>query len=144
VVFQHVTGEKVDALLDVVLAGQLPERDVLMQHRATRARAVAGRGLPRRASFFRPADALVLANCGIIDPAELDEYIARGGYEPWPARSRAPAGRSLRDVEVSGLRGRGGGFPTARSGSSLANPRDQKYLICNADEGDPGAFMDRA
>lgn len=89
---------------------------------------------------------VLLENCGRIDPEDIDHYVARGGYE---ALARVLAMRPqeiIQEVRNSGLRGRGGaGFPTAQKWeicrSSAGRP---KYLICNADEGDPGAFMDRA
>ncbi len=89
---------------------------------------------------------IVLRNCGLIDPGNIDHYIARGGYAGL-ARALAMAPQQvIEEVKRSGLRGRGGaGFPTGRKWEFCRNsPGDRKYLICNADEGDPGAFMDRA
>ncbi len=89
----------------------------------------------------------VLENCGVIDPESIDQYIAKGGFK---GLSRVLNGMTSQDVvnEVlaAGLRGRGGGgFPTGKKWElALKQTADQKYLICNADEGDPGAFMDRA
>lgn len=97
--------------------------------------------------FFAPQTRLVLKNCGLVDPNSFEEYVARGGYE---AYRKVIHGQSPADVcdevEKSGLRGRGGGgFPAGRKWRfALQTPAEQKYLICNADEGDPGAFMDRA
>ena len=97
--------------------------------------------------FFARQTKVVLANCGVVDPASLDAALAAGGFR---AAARALATMTPAEVcdEViaSGLRGRGGGgFPTGRKWKfALDRPRSQKYLICNADEGDPGAFMDRA
>ncbi|MHB0939293.1 MAG: NADH-ubiquinone oxidoreductase-F iron-sulfur binding region domain-containing protein [Armatimonadota bacterium] len=91
---------------------------------------------------------IVLKNCGMIDPDSLDEYVARGGYQ---ALAKAIAAGDngqmvLDEVLKSGLRGRGGGgFPTGRKWQlTRAQERTPKYLVCNADEGDPGAFMDRS
>jgi NADH:ubiquinone oxidoreductase subunit F (NADH-binding) len=89
----------------------------------------------------------VLTNCGVIDPGKIEEYIARGGYSALAKALKGKTPLELCDiVEASGLRGRGGGgFPTGKKWKfALASPGEQKYLICNADEGDPGAFMDRA
>jgi NADH-quinone oxidoreductase subunit F len=94
---------------------------------------------------------IALRNCGIINPENIDEYIARGGYAPITLTPE----EIIERVKLSGLSGRGGaGFPTwfkwnaARGapGGNSASPDsdDKKYVICNADEGDPGAFMDRA
>jgi NADH-quinone oxidoreductase subunit F len=90
---------------------------------------------------------IVLSNCGFIDPERVEDYIARGGYQ---GLEMILAGQSPQDVieqvKRSGLRGRGGaGFPTGLKwefASRSAN--DKKYVVCNADEGDPGAFMDRS
>jgi NADH:ubiquinone oxidoreductase subunit F (NADH-binding) len=97
--------------------------------------------------FFKNQTRWVLANVGKIDPASIDEYIAHGGYRAFAKCSRSMTPAELCDeVDKSGLRGRGGGgFPTGRKWKfALNTSADQKYLICNADEGDPGAFMDRA
>lgn len=97
--------------------------------------------------FFAPQTRWVLANCGLIDPNSIDEYVARGGYQALSKALRFITPDELCDqVERSGLRGRGGGgFLTGRKWKfARATPAEQKYVICNADEGDPGAFMDRA
>ncbi len=90
----------------------------------------------------------VLQNCGIIDPNSLAEYVARGGYVALTKALNAGDNGKLviNEVDASGLRGRGGGgFPTGRKWSmARAQERTPKYLVCNADEGDPGAFMDRS
>ena len=106
-------------------------------------------GVPALADtpFFAAQTRVVLGNCGVIDPSSLDAALAAGGFR---AAVRALTGMTPAEVcdEViaSGLRGRGGGgFPTGRKWKiAFEQPRAQKYLICNADEGDPGAFMDRA
>ncbi len=97
--------------------------------------------------FYKSQHRVALRNCGVIDPENIDEYIAMDGY--------AALGKVLTEmtpeevievVKASGLRGRGGGgFPTGFKWSLCApNQADQKYVVCNADEGDPGAFMDRS
>jgi NADH-quinone oxidoreductase subunit F len=90
---------------------------------------------------------IVLRNCGIIDPDSLDEYLAREGYQAFEKvlNKMAPA-EVVAVVANSGLRGRGGaGFPTGTKWRLAAAAKDEhKYIICNADEGDPGAFMDRS
>ena len=89
----------------------------------------------------------MLRNCGAIDPNVIDEYIARDGYK---ALEKALFDMTPQDVideiSKSGLRGRGGaGFPTGKKWSfAAAQPAGQKYMVCNADEGDPGAYMDRS
>jgi len=88
----------------------------------------------------------VLRNCGIIDPESFEHYIARGGYAGLERALSMTPDEVIEDVKISGLRGRGGaGFPTGMKwGFAKASVSDVKYVICNADEGDPGAFMDRA
>jgi NADH-quinone oxidoreductase subunit F len=97
--------------------------------------------------FFKNQTKIVLRNCGVIDPLNIEEYIARDGYQ---ALAKALTSMSREEVidEVmrSGLRGRGGGgFPTGLKWKfTFQAPGDIKYVVCNADEGDPGAFMDRS
>ncbi len=99
------------------------------------------------ASFLDQQTRIALRNCGVIDPTSIDAYIAAGGYE---GLKKVLGGMSQDDVidviKVSGLAGRGGaGFPTwFKWNAAKQSPGEVKYLICNADEGDPGAFMDRA
>ena len=97
--------------------------------------------------FYKSQKRIVLRNCGVIDPDNIEEYIAMDGYA---ALGKVLTEMSPEDVinvvSDSGLRGRGGGgFPTGRKWALCApNKADQKYVVCNADEGDPGAFMDRS
>jgi NADH:ubiquinone oxidoreductase subunit F (NADH-binding)/NAD-dependent dihydropyrimidine dehydrogenase PreA subunit len=147
VCFKQVTGAKIPLLLDQALHGSVPEGLVLGQHRHATLPAWPDVPYLDEHPFFAPQTRWVLANCGIIDPAEINEYIAHGGYK---ALADVLAGKSPDQVcdmvEASGLRGRGGGgFPTGKKWKfARSAPGTQKYLICNADEGDPGAFMDRA
>jgi NADH-quinone oxidoreductase subunit F len=96
--------------------------------------------------FFKKQVKISLRNCGFINPENIDEYIARGGYRALhQALSGMTPEQVIAQVKASGLRGRGGaGFPTGLKWEFCRqSPGDQKYIICNADEGDPGAFMDR-
>ncbi|MDD2453099.1 MAG: NADH-quinone oxidoreductase subunit NuoF [Aminobacteriaceae bacterium] len=97
--------------------------------------------------FYRKQKRIALKNCGYINPDNIEEYIARGGYEALgkALTSMTPA-QVIDEVKASSLRGRGGGgFPTGLKWSFCASAKgDKKYVICNADEGDPGAFMDRS
>ncbi|HAK94376.1 MAG TPA: NADH-quinone oxidoreductase subunit F [Planctomycetes bacterium] len=97
--------------------------------------------------FYRKQLKIALRNCGYIDPEDIRHYIARGGYYTLYTvlTERAPE-EIIDEVTKSGLRGRGGGgFPTGRKWRSCRNaPGARRYVICNADEGDPGAFMDRS
>ena len=97
--------------------------------------------------FYRPQMRLALRNCGVIDPENIDEYIAFDGYRALAkALIEMTPDQVISEVLKSGLRGRGGaGFPTGKKWQfAAASKADQKYMICNADEGDPGAFMDRS
>ncbi|MFH0785463.1 MAG: NADH-ubiquinone oxidoreductase-F iron-sulfur binding region domain-containing protein [Pseudomonadota bacterium] len=96
--------------------------------------------------MLAPQVRIVLRNCGIIDPQNLDHYLARDGYQAIEQSLATPWEEVLDTVKNSGLRGRGGaGFPTWRKWLfSRETPSDERYLICNADEGDPGAFMNRS
>lgn len=99
--------------------------------------------------FFERQTQIVLENSGVIDPERIEEYIAAGGYDAlYKAVTEMPPTEVLSEVVTSGLRGRGGGgYPTGLKWQTVAKARsdtDTKYVICNADEGDPGAFMDRS
>ncbi|MBR6534490.1 MAG: NAD(P)H-dependent oxidoreductase subunit E, partial [Clostridia bacterium] len=98
-------------------------------------------------NFYKKQLRISLANCGVIDPENINEYIATEGYQ---ALAKVITSMSADDVInellASGIRGRGGaGFPTGKKWAfAKATPGDVKYVCCNADEGDPGAFMDRS
>lgn len=90
---------------------------------------------------------IALKNCGVIDPENIDEYIAFDGFKALEkVLTTMTRDEVIEEISKSGLRGRGGaGFPTGKKWSFVkAEPDGQKYVICNADEGDPGAFMDRS
>lgn len=98
-------------------------------------------------NFYKKQHRVALRNCGVIDPENIEEYIAMDGYRALAkAVTEMTPEQVIQTVIDSGLRGRGGGgFPTGRKWSfTAANKADQKYVVCNADEGDPGAFMDRS
>lgn len=98
-------------------------------------------------TFYSKQQRVALRNCGVIDPENIDEYIAYDGYQALAkCLTEYTPEQVVQIVKASGLRGRGGGgFPTGLKWSfTAANSADQKYVVCNADEGDPGAFMDRS
>ncbi|MGY4707843.1 NADH-quinone oxidoreductase subunit NuoF [Candidatus Bipolaricaulota sp. J31] len=108
--------------------------------------------LPAAAPVARPQDVLsaqrrvVLRNCGVINPADIEEYIATGGYEALTkALTEMSPEAVLEEIKESGLRGRGGaGFPTGLKWEAVRRaPGEEKYVLCNADEGEPGTFKDR-
>ncbi|MDR2578100.1 MAG: NADH-quinone oxidoreductase subunit NuoF [Chitinispirillales bacterium] len=97
--------------------------------------------------FYKKQVRVVLRNCGFIDPEDINEYIARDGYVALEkVLFDISADDVIKELETSGLRGRGGaGFPTWRKWMFTKNTEsDQKFIVCNADEGDPGAYMDRS
>ncbi|MCJ7830693.1 MAG: SLBB domain-containing protein, partial [Desulfobacterales bacterium] len=110
---------------------------------------VTGRALPSldEIPFFAHQHLRVLRNKELIDPKKIDDYIWRDGYQAaFKALREMQPGEVIGEVKESGIRGRGGaGFPTGIKWEFCANARgDEKYVLCNADEGDPGAFMDRS
>ena len=130
VMYQHVKGED---------AGELVE--------SLGAAPVDRLRCPTDVPFFASQQKVVLENSGIIDPEDIDQYIAADGYRALvTALTEMSPAEVLREVDASGLRGRGGGgYPTGLKWSTVAKmPTAQKYVVCNGDEGDPGAFMDRA
>ena len=97
--------------------------------------------------FYKAQERIVLRTCGVINPDDIEEYIAMDGYAALgKVLTEMTPQEVIQEVLDSGLRGRGGGgFPTGRKWALTApNPGPQKYVVCNADEGDPGAFMDRS
>jgi NADH-quinone oxidoreductase subunit F len=127
---------------------------------AETARQIARRHIPSRTAWLRAEPGagriqpdeyqqrrVVLENCGQIDPLNIDDYLARNGYRALElCRQELPPQEVIDTITASGLRGRGGaGFPTGRKWALGRVQVDEiKYVICNGDEGDPGAFMDRA
>ncbi|MBR6314953.1 MAG: NAD(P)H-dependent oxidoreductase subunit E, partial [Clostridia bacterium] len=101
----------------------------------------------KETDFYKKQKRVALRNCGVINPEDINEYIAYDGYQALAkCLTELKPEDVIQIVKDSGLRGRGGGgFPTGLKWSfTAANQADQKYVVCNADEGDPGAFMDRS
>jgi (2Fe-2S) ferredoxin len=110
---------------------------------------LSGKAIPRYSemNFYNKQQRVILRNCGHINPEKIDHYIAANGYRALKkALLQMTPEQVIEEVKRSGLRGRGGaGFPTGRKWEFCRNVTgDKKYAICNADEGDPGAFMDRS
>ena len=98
-------------------------------------------------NFYKKQERIALKNCGVIDPENIDEYIAFDGFKALEkVLTEMTREEVIEEISKSGLRGRGGaGFPTGKKWSFVKEePDGQKYVVCNADEGDPGAFMDRS
>ena len=147
--YSRVTEADVNEIVEEhLLKGRVVERLVYKDTGAHEVVEKAAKDLSLNdTAFYKSQKRIVLRNCGVIDPDNIEEYIAMDGY--------AALGKVLTEmtpedvikvVSDSGLRGRGGGgFPTGRKWALCApNKADQKYVVCNADEGDPGAFMDRS
>ena len=154
---------KEDKLLDVVqdyTEGNFNKKWMLGQMRDPRSVLEEDHGEPCRRDrpsdgipfledvpFYNQQVKIALRNCGYIDPDSIEEYIGRGGYFAFlrvPSPSMKPP-EIIDAVKKSGLRGRGGGgFPTGIKWETCAKHHGERYVICNADEGDPGAYMDRS
>ncbi len=147
--YSRVEVGDVDEIVEEhLLKGRPVERlvynDVAEDHKED---VIAGNVSLNDTTFYKSQNRLVLRNCGVIDPEKIDEYIAMDGYAALgKALTEMTPEEVIQCVTDSGLRGRGGGgFPTGRKWALTApNKADQKYVVCNADEGDPGAFMDRS
>ncbi len=102
-------------------------------------------GLAEEIPWLKRQTRLIFARCGVIDPRSLEDYRAHGGYQGLERALSLGAASTLAEVTASGLRGRGGaGFPTGIKWKTVADTAaDQKYIVCNADEGDSGTFADR-
>ena len=145
--FQQVQGDKVEQILDGAFSGAVDSDLILGQFRNEKLESWENVPFIDEHPFFAPQQRLVLKNCGIVNPVDIEEYIALGGYTSFLKTLKNFSGAEVCDkIEKSGLRGRGGGgFPTGKKWKfAQSTEANQKYLICNADEGDPGAFMDRA
>jgi len=145
--FRKVTHDKVYTILDAVFNNFVPEEVVLGQHTDGLNEPWPGVISFFNIPFYRQQRRIVLSQCGIIDPANIEEYITRGGFATFRKTIANYTPFKVCDlIEQSGLRGRGGGgFNTGKKWkTALQEASDHKFLICNADESDPGAYMDRA
>lgn len=140
--FGEMNGEKAEKLLSALRAGRIEEELALGQ---------IGNGFEKipklwEIPFYRRQQRVVLEACGLIDPLNIKEYIAIGGYRALAKALQMSPEEVIEEIKRAGLRGRGGaGFPTGRKWELCRQAKGQKkYVICNADEGDPGAYMDRS
>ena len=137
-------GDVKEIVEEHLLKGRIVDRLV---YKDTGDEKVEGNVALSDTAFYKTQNRVVLRNCGVIDPEVIDEYIAMDGYQALgKVLTEMTPEDVIKIVSDSGLRGRGGGgFPTGRKWALCApNQADQKYVVCNADEGDPGAFMDRS
>jgi len=143
ILYVRVKPEDVQEIFDKhIMKGEIVER--LVYHDPTTNKSIPER---LKINFLADQEFRILHNNGIIDPWDIEEYIARGGYEALgKALYKMKPDDVLEEVKKAGLKGRGGaGFPTATKWGFLkSSPGTVKYLVCNGDEGDPGAYMNRA
>ena len=141
VMYIHVKPEDCCEIVEkTVMRGEIIERLTYQR---------GGVSYPRQEDipFYKKQHRVVLASCGTSDAEDLDEYIAKGGYSAFEKALFTMTPEAIcKEISDSGLRGRGGGgFPAGRKWESVRrNVSDVKYVVCNGDEGDPGAFMDRS
>jgi NADH-quinone oxidoreductase subunit F len=155
VIFNKVSLRDVSAIVGGIISGKLPEKKALCKiedwDHLTSEKIDFGQGYPQiplwnEVEFFKSQKKIVLRDCGLINPEDIEEYIAVGGYGSlFKVLNGLSSEQVIEEVKVSKLRGRGGaGFPTGRKWELMKNVQaDKKYIICNADEGDPGAYMNR-
>jgi NADH:ubiquinone oxidoreductase subunit F (NADH-binding)/(2Fe-2S) ferredoxin/NAD-dependent dihydropyrimidine dehydrogenase PreA subunit len=146
--YSHVKKEDVAEIVEEhLLKGRLVDR-LVYKDIAEEVKDAAVRHVSLNdTNFYKTQKRVALRNCGLINPENIDEYIAMDGYAALgKVLTEMTPEQVIQEVKDSGLRGRGGGgFPTGLKWSfTAANAADQKYVVCNADEGDPGAFMDRS
>ncbi len=145
--FEKLTEDKVQLLLDELLNNNIPDLDLLGQHDNPMLQPWLQVPALGDHPFFMHQHKILLEFCGLIDPVSVEEYIARGGYWAFADTiSRYTPAQVCQLVEQSGLNGRGGGgYPTGKKWATTLNTTgDQKYVICNAVESDPGSYMNRA
>jgi len=144
VAYKNVTDSMVTEIVDNYLKGD----DPLPQYSLGTFGEGKVESIPRilDTPSFKPQERRVFRNCGVIDPTNINHYIANEGYIGLNKALTMTQQEVVEEMKKSGLRGRGGGgFPAGRKWEAGLNAKgDQKYVVCNADEGDPGAFMDRA
>ncbi len=147
VAFRHVTVGKLHFILDGMFNSMVPEEDVLGQHKSTSLELWKNIPFLFELPFFSVQHRNLMKNWGRISPMSIEEYIATGGYRSYIKTIRNYTHDEVCDiVEKSGLQGRGGGgFLTGKKWKvAHAVMADQRYLICNADESDPGGYANRA
>ncbi len=149
--YSMVTPDDIPEIVEEhLLKGRIVERLVYTDDASKAAAAESDVAAPASLSdtaFYKKQHRVALRNCGVINPESIDEYIAMDGYFALAKVLREMTPEQVIDtISASGLRGRGGGgFPTGRKWQfARASVSDKKYVVCNADEGDPGAFMDRS
>ncbi|WP_088555206.1 NADH-quinone oxidoreductase subunit NuoF [Calderihabitans maritimus] len=147
VIYGNISPESVKRIVQEHLVEGRIVKDLVVGMEAEKGTLLEGMPLLEENPFWSKQLRLVTRNCGIIDPDSIDDYLKAGGYQSLRrVLAEYTPEEVIAEVKNSGLRGRGGGgFPTGIKWESTRNAvGDRKYVICNADEGDPGAFMDRS
>ncbi len=159
VVYHHITEDKIVDIIEAYQTGDFVKKHILGQMKDPRSlldddleNPLAGidlvDGIPvfEEIPFYRSQVKVAMRNCGYIDPDSIEEYMARRGYAAFlSALQEMNPSEVIEVVKGSGLRGRGGGgFPTGIKWATCAKSEGRRAVICNADEGDPGAYMDRS
>ncbi len=160
IVYRHVTADNIEELVEAHQKAEYSEKHILGQMRDPRSvleddienplsEVFSTNGIPtlEEIPFYEKQLKIALRNCGYIDPESIEEYIGRGGYfAAFNALHEMEPDEIIEAIKISGLRGRGGGgFPTGIKWATCRKAHGEKrYVICNADEGDPGAYMDRS
>ena len=146
--YGNITPEKAKELVDKYIAADGEECDPIAEYALGTIGDDAVEGIPRLEDIpvFKPQERRLFEKLGYIDPMNVNHYIAYGGYSGLAKALEMEPTDIIEEVKKSGLRGRGGGgFPTGRKWEAgYVAKGDVKYVVCNADEGDPGAFMDRS
>lgn len=154
IILHKITVKNVEQIVKSVISGNIPKKNVLCkieQWDHLTSFTTFGRGFSEipnwdELSFFKCQKKIVLRNCGLINPEDIEEYIAVGGYYGlYKVLHNFTPEQIIEEIKKSKLRGRGGaGFPTGKKWELMKDVKsDKKYIICNADEGDPGAYMNR-
>lgn len=130
-IYGHVTEDKVPLLLQAIRNNIVCD-DLLLGHSL------------EDIDYYKKQKRIMMANCGKNNPLSINQYVASGGYNGLMKAIRMSPQEVIEEVKISGLRGRGGaGFPTGQKWEIISKKQGKKYLVCNGDEGDPGAFMNR-
>jgi NADH-quinone oxidoreductase subunit F len=130
-IYGHITEDKVSLLLQSI-QNKIICNELLLGHSL------------EEIDYYKKQRRIMMNNCGRINPLSIKQYVATGGYNGLMKALRIPPAEIIEEIKISGLRGRGGaGFPTGQKWEIIAQKKGKKYLVCNGDEGDPGAFMNR-
>ncbi len=140
--YTEITLDDVDKIIDKHLLKNQEIEELLYTNPLTKEKI----SKPKHMDFYKKQKKIALRNCGIIDPENIDDYVLADGYTALDKALKMTPEEVVEIIKKSGLRGRGGaGFPTGKKWEiALHHKASEKYVVCNADEGDPGAFMDRS